>query len=92
MTTGVGDKWGLHAEEYALPYSDVVPNDPTFDDMHAVVCVKQIRPPVPLRWHDHQVLLLFSIFSYLINDSTNSQNTYTLYKFIHFDIYTKRVI
>lgn len=55
VTTGGGDKWGLHAEEYALPYNDVVPNDPTFEDMHAVVCVKQIRPPVPLRWHDHQV-------------------------------------
>ncbi|XP_014257195.1 bone morphogenetic protein receptor type-1B isoform X2 [Cimex lectularius] len=55
VTTGGGDKWGFQAEEYALPYNDVVPNDPSFDDMHLVVCVKQIRPQIPLRWRDHQV-------------------------------------
>ncbi|XP_073826849.1 serine/threonine receptor kinase thickveins isoform X2 [Musca autumnalis] len=43
-------------EDYALPYHDVVPSDPTFDDMHAVVCVKGIRPPIPSRWQEDDVL------------------------------------
>lgn len=44
-------------EDYALPYHDVVPSDPSFEDMHAAVCVKGIRPPVPSRWQDDEVLL-----------------------------------
>ncbi|XP_037957772.1 bone morphogenetic protein receptor type-1B isoform X2 [Teleopsis dalmanni] len=43
-------------EDYALPYHDVVPSDPTFDDMHAVVCVKGFRPPIPQRWQEDDVL------------------------------------
>ncbi|XP_017867919.1 PREDICTED: bone morphogenetic protein receptor type-1B [Drosophila arizonae] len=43
-------------EDYALPYHDVVPSDPTFDDMHAVVCVKGYRPPIPMRWQEDDVL------------------------------------
>ncbi|KAL7041655.1 hypothetical protein ACKWTF_000845 [Chironomus riparius] len=36
-------------EDYALPYHDVVPSDPSFQDMYDAVCVKGIRPPVPQR-------------------------------------------
>lgn len=36
-------------EDYALPYHDVVPSDPSFQEMFDVVCVKGIRPPVPQR-------------------------------------------
>ncbi|CAD7079997.1 unnamed protein product [Hermetia illucens] len=43
-------------EDYALPYHDYVPFDPSFEEMHAVVCVKEIRPPVPSRWQDDEVL------------------------------------
>lgn len=43
-------------EDYALPYHDVVPSDPSFEDMHAVVCVKGIRPPIPCRWQDDEIL------------------------------------
>lgn len=43
-------------EDYALPYFDMVPSDPGFDDMHKVVCVDQYRPQVPLRWHADQML------------------------------------
>ena len=42
-------------EDYALPYYDMVPPDPGFDDMHKVVCVDQYRPQVPLRWLADQV-------------------------------------
>ncbi|EDW57262.1 bone morphogenetic protein receptor type-1B [Drosophila virilis] len=47
-------------EDYALPYHDVVPSDPTFDDMHAVVCAKGYRPPIPLRWQEDDVLATVS--------------------------------
>jgi bone morphogenetic protein receptor type-1B len=55
ITTIRGTK-NTTCEDYALPYHDVVPSDPSFDDMHAVVCVKAIRPPVPARWQDEEVL------------------------------------
>ncbi|XP_047991975.1 bone morphogenetic protein receptor type-1B isoform X8 [Leguminivora glycinivorella] len=45
-----------HVESYALPYHDVVPADPSFDDMHAVVVVQRMRPPVPARWARHPAL------------------------------------
>ncbi|XP_016936622.1 bone morphogenetic protein receptor type-1B isoform X1 [Drosophila suzukii] len=47
-------------EDYALPYHDVVPSDPTFEDMHAVVCVKGFRPPIPTRWQEDDVLATVS--------------------------------
>jgi len=47
---------GGSVEEYALPYFDMVPSDPGFDDMHKVVCVDQYRPQVPLRWQADQLL------------------------------------
>lgn len=43
-------------EDYALPFHDVVPPDPSFEDMYNVVCVKQTRPPVPLRWQEEEIL------------------------------------
>lgn len=47
-------------EDYALPYQDVVPSDPSFEDMYAVVCVKGVRPPIPLRWQDEEILVVLS--------------------------------
>ncbi|XP_054266170.1 bone morphogenetic protein receptor type-1B-like [Macrosteles quadrilineatus] len=55
-TKGGSDKWNLQVEDFAVPYYDVVPNDPSFEDMLEVVCVQKLRPPVPLRWHSHEVL------------------------------------
>ncbi|XP_055684863.1 bone morphogenetic protein receptor type-1B isoform X1 [Lutzomyia longipalpis] len=55
ITTIKGTK-NTTCEDYALPYHDVVPNDPSFEDMHAAVCVKTIRPPVPARWQDEEIL------------------------------------
>jgi bone morphogenetic protein receptor type-1B len=54
-----GDKV-LFVEECALPYFDYVPNDPSFDDMHAVVCIKKIRPQIPLRWETNDLLIALS--------------------------------
>ncbi|KAL1429500.1 hypothetical protein MTO96_016131 [Rhipicephalus appendiculatus] len=37
-------------EEYCIPYHDVVPSDPSFEDMRKVVCVDNARPQIPKRW------------------------------------------
>lgn len=47
-------------EDYALPYHDMVPSDPTFEDMHNVVCVMGFRPPIPARWQEDDVLATIS--------------------------------
>lgn len=59
ITTIRGTK-STTCEDYALPYHDVVPSDPTFIDMHEVVYVKGIRPPVPSRWQDIEILRVLS--------------------------------
>ncbi|KAK2720640.1 hypothetical protein QYM36_004509, partial [Artemia franciscana] len=38
-------------ETYQLPYYDCVPKDPSFEDMHAVVVAKRIRPDIPQNWY-----------------------------------------
>lgn len=48
------------ADDYALPYYDVVPSDPSFEDMVEVVCIKKIRPQIPLRWNADDVLQTLS--------------------------------
>lgn len=37
---------GVNAQGYLLPYGDVVPADPSFEDMVKVVCIDQYRPPL----------------------------------------------
>ncbi|XP_036428292.1 bone morphogenetic protein receptor, type IAb [Colossoma macropomum] len=44
------------AEEYQLPYWDVVPSDPSYEDMREVVCVKGMRPAVSNRWNSDECL------------------------------------
>ena len=49
---------GIMAEEYQLPYYDVVPSDPAWEDMKAAVCDKKIRPTCPNRWHASEVNII----------------------------------
>ncbi|XP_037035584.1 activin receptor type-1 isoform X2 [Bradysia coprophila] len=44
------------AEEYKIPYYDVVPSDPSFEDMRKVVCTDNYRPSIPNRWSSDQIL------------------------------------
>ncbi|KAL1130513.1 hypothetical protein AAG570_011759 [Ranatra chinensis] len=37
-------------DEYQLPFFDLVPSDPTIDEMRRVVCVDRQRPSIPNRW------------------------------------------
>ncbi|XP_030761515.1 bone morphogenetic protein receptor type-1B isoform X2 [Sitophilus oryzae] len=47
-------------DDYAVPYYDCVPSDPSFEDMMQVVCVKKMRPQLPQRWETEDVLLAVS--------------------------------
>ncbi|XKL61528.1 hypothetical protein PGB90_008585 [Kerria lacca] len=37
-------------EDYQLPFYDLVPSDPTIEEMRKVVCVERQRPQIPCRW------------------------------------------
>lgn len=37
-------------DDYKPPFWDVVPSDPSFDDMKKVVVIDQQRPAIPNRW------------------------------------------
>ncbi|XP_051924592.1 bone morphogenetic protein receptor type-1B [Hippocampus zosterae] len=43
-------------EEYQLPYHDLVPSDPSYEDMREVVCIKRLRPSFPNRWTSDKCL------------------------------------
>ncbi|XP_052317043.1 bone morphogenetic protein receptor type-1B isoform X1 [Oncorhynchus keta] len=43
-------------EEYQLPYHDLVPSDPSYEDMREVVCIKRLRPSFPNRWTSDECL------------------------------------
>ncbi|XP_061090164.1 activin receptor type-1-like [Conger conger] len=43
-------------EDYKPPFHDMVPSDPSFEDMRKVVCVDQQRPNIPNRWFSDPTL------------------------------------
>ncbi|XP_053311519.1 serine/threonine-protein kinase receptor R3 [Spea bombifrons] len=43
-------------EEYKPPFYDVVPHDPSFEDMKKVVCIDQQRPNIPNTWTSDIIL------------------------------------
>lgn len=52
------------AEDYKPPFYDVVPSDPSFEDMRKVVCVDQQRPNLPNRWVSDPVSINDNIMFY----------------------------
>lgn len=46
-------------EEYQLPYYDVVPSDPSIEDMRRVVCEQKLRPNIPNQWQSCEVQAVF---------------------------------
>lgn len=50
-------------DEYQLPFFDMVPSDPTIEEMRRVVCVDRLRPSIPNRWYSCQVSLFFYALS-----------------------------
>nr|QQL94315.1 TGF-beta receptor 1 [Urechis unicinctus] len=43
-------------EEYQLPYHDMVPSDPTLDEMRQCVSIERRRPEIPNKWQSHEAL------------------------------------
>lgn len=43
-------------DEYQLPFYDVVPSDPSIEEMRKVVCVDRQRPSMPNRWQSFDPL------------------------------------
>uniref|UniRef100_A0A3Q3BMV0 Activin receptor type-1C n=1 Tax=Haplochromis burtoni TaxID=8153 RepID=A0A3Q3BMV0_HAPBU len=46
---------GLH-EDFQLPYYDMVPSDPSIEDMRKVVCDQKLRPSIPNQWQSCEAL------------------------------------
>ena len=44
-----------HYEEAQLPYYDVVPMDPSFEDMKKAVVIEKRRPVIPNQWSQSEV-------------------------------------
>ncbi|XP_021943731.2 TGF-beta receptor type-1 isoform X3 [Folsomia candida] len=47
-------------DDYQLPFHDMVPSDPTIEEMRKVVCIDQQRPSIPNRWSSVEVLVFMS--------------------------------
>uniref|UniRef100_A0A8C9RNJ2 receptor protein serine/threonine kinase n=1 Tax=Scleropages formosus TaxID=113540 RepID=A0A8C9RNJ2_SCLFO len=47
---------GVIHEEYQLPYYDLVPSDPSIEEMRKVVCEQKLRPNVPNWWQSYEAL------------------------------------
>ncbi|XP_077812295.1 activin receptor type-1C isoform X2 [Macaca mulatta] len=45
-------------EEYQLPYYDMVPSDPSIEEMRKVVCDQKFRPSIPNQWQSCENLAL----------------------------------
>lgn len=56
-----------YVEEYRPPFFDMVPSDPSFEDMRKVVCIDQYRPVIPNRW-DSDVVSRFYLHYWLNQD------------------------
>ncbi|XP_077283276.1 type I BMP receptor saxophone [Arctopsyche grandis] len=48
--------WNGIAEDYKPPFYDVVPSDPSFEDMKKVVCIDAMRPSLSNRWASDVIL------------------------------------
>lgn len=56
---------GIH-DDYQLPFFDMVPSDPTIDEMRRVVCIDRKRPSVPNRWHSSHVSFCFFVIKKIL--------------------------
>ncbi|KAG5207512.1 hypothetical protein JEQ12_017276 [Ovis aries] len=64
-------------EEYQLPYHDLVPSDPSYEDMREIVCIKKLRPSFPNRWSSDERLRRTSLhlFSYVGTHTSEQQES-----------------
>lgn len=48
-------------EDYQLPYYDMVPSDPSLEDMRKIVVTERHRPATPNRWQGVEVGFVWSL-------------------------------
>lgn len=65
---------GIH-EEYQLPYYDLVPSDPSIEEMRKVVCDQKFRPSVPNWWQSYEVFP--SLYTLTSSPKGFLQNTFS---------------
>lgn len=56
--------WTGIVEDYQLPYFDMVPSDPSLDEMRKIICDDKQRPAIPNRWQAIEVLYLLCMYSF----------------------------
>lgn len=67
-------------EEYQLPYHELVPTDPSYEDMREVVCIKRLRPSFPNRWTSDEVKYIKICYIYMHKHTqTNDLSNINLY-------------
>lgn len=64
-----GHSTSLKAKQHVPPFDGIVHNDPNFDEMNDVICVRRIRPPPDLAWKNVPAL---NELSKLMEDSWHS--------------------
>lgn len=47
-------------DNYSQPYEDCVPTDPNIEDMYNAVVIRQMRPTIPERWKNVEILRVLS--------------------------------
>lgn len=75
------------AEEYKPPFYDLVPNDPSFEDMRKIVCVEQQRPNIPNRWFSDPV----SSILFVLNDNSIQPFCFRVFHLILFAKYYNHI-
>lgn len=68
-------------EDYRPPFFDMVPSDPSFEDMRKVVCIDQYRPVVPNHWESDPVKSVFFIMQMCLGFNQS------LIRFLNFGCY-----
>ena len=69
-------------EEYQLPYHDMVPADPTHEEMRRVVAIERRRPDIANRWQSNEVRIVNLLSSITSIHSVLFVLRYTFSKFV----------
>lgn len=46
------------AEDYSRPFGNILPSEPSYEEMQKLVCIQGERPSIPNRWKDDKVSLV----------------------------------
>uniref|UniRef100_H2YCZ7 receptor protein serine/threonine kinase n=1 Tax=Ciona savignyi TaxID=51511 RepID=H2YCZ7_CIOSA len=68
--------------DYQLPYFDMVPDDPSIEQMRTIVCEKNIRPQKETTWHKYDVIISYMkpAAPLFVDDIASSQTTERMWR------------